>query len=89
MSEQTKLSVEEAAEAYIKPFAHQLHLGQEESVKNDFKAGWEAHATNDANLVPLEKVIGVLESAAKKTGRSSNTKLIKDLITQIKNLTKE
>lgn len=40
----SKQTAEQAAEEYIKPFAHQLHFGQEESVKNDFVAGanWQA-----------------------------------------------
>ena len=32
------MTLEEKAEAYIKPFKHQLHLGGEESAKEDFKS---------------------------------------------------
>ena len=34
------MNLEEKAEAYIKPFKHQLPLGGEQSVKDDFKAGY-------------------------------------------------
>lgn len=83
MSDQPKLSVEETA--------NELYHYDED------KDGWQCvikertafiaghtHATNDANLVPLEKVIKLLRDSGLWVGKKGIS--IEDLITQIKNL---
>lgn len=80
---QPKLSVEEAAADYA---TSNEHLASWFQLNDAFLAG-HTHATKDANLVPLDKVIGVLERIQSDADFASHLYL-SQAITQIKNLTK-
>lgn len=89
MSEQTKLSVEEAAENYFN-FHYPKGAIYKDDIIDSFKAGQNS-VLNDANLVPLDKVVEILKST-EVSGFPYHlvpfSEAIDRIITQIKNLTK-
>lgn len=92
MSEQTKLNVEALAETEYKMRTDPDEYCYPNSAVTElqrkaFLTG-HTHATNDANLVPLDKVLGVL-GQMKSSYHLEGHLAINEAITQIKNLTKE